>query len=393
MKRTIFTDEHQLFREGFQQFVQKEMVPNNDRWEAEGIISRDIFEKAGENGFLGIDLPEEYGGSGVKDYRFNQIMGEEFDLAGVAAAGSGLGLHNDICIPYFKEYCNDDQKKRWMPGLTDGSLITAIAMSEPGTGSDLASITTTAVKDGETYILNGAKTFISNGINSDLVIVAAKTDLQAGHRGISLLIVEREMQGFERGRNLEKIGRHSQDTAELFFTDVRVPAENLLGEENKGFYYMMFNLPQERLNIAISAVAGTQYAFDLTLEYVKERQAFGQPIGSFQNTRFKMAEIATELELTWAFIDKCVLAHNLKNLTADEAAMAKWWATELQKRAIDQCLQFFGGYGYMDEYPISRLWRDGRVQSIYGGTTEIMKEIVKILAMRLRSMNKEITKH
>lgn len=376
MKRTIFTDEHQLFREGFQQFVQKEMVPNNDRWEAEGIISRDIFEKAGENGFLGIDLPEEYGGSGIKDYRFNQIMGEEFDLAGVAAAGSGLGLHNDICIPYFKEYCNDDQKKRWMPGLTDGSLITAIAMSEPGTGSDLASITTTAVKDGETYILNGAKTFISNGINSDLVIVAAKTDLQAGHRGISLLIVEREMQGFERGRNLEKIGRHSQDTAELFFTDVRVPITNLLGEENKGFYYMMFNLAQERLNIAVSAVAGTQYAFNLTLDYVKERQAFGQPIGKFQNTRFKMAEIATELEFAWAFIDKCSMALNDGELTAEEAAMAKWWTTELQKRAIDECLQFHGGYGYMDEYPISRLWRDGRVQSIYGGTTEIMKEII-----------------
>ena len=376
MKRTIFTDEHQLFREGFQQFVQKEMVPNNDRWEAEGIISRDIFEKAGENGFLGIDLPEEYGGSGVKDYRFNQIMGEEFDLAGVAAADSGRGLHNDICIPYFKEYCNDDQKKRWMPGLTDGSLITAIAMSEPGTGSDLASITTTAVKDGETYILNGAKTFISNGINSDLVIVAAKTDLQAGHRGISLLIVEREMQGFERGRNLEKIGRHSQDTAELFFTDVRVPITNLLGEENKGFYYMMFNLAQERLNIAVSAVAGTQYAFNLTLDYVKERQAFGQPIGKFQNTRFKMAEIATELEFAWAFIDKCSMALNDGELTAEEAAMAKWWTTELQKRAIDECLQFHGGYGYMDEYPISRLWRDGRVQSIYGGTTEIMKEII-----------------
>ena len=376
MKRTIFTDEHQLFREGFQQFVQKEMVPNNDRWEAEGIISREIFEKAGENGFLGIDLPEEYGGSGVKDYRFNQIMGEEFDLAGVAAAGSGLGLHNDICIPYFKEYCNADKKKRWMPGLTDGSLITAIAMSEPGTGSDLASITTTAVKDGETYILNGAKTFISNGINSDLVIVAAKTDLQAGHRGISLLIVEREMQGFERGRNLEKIGRHSQDTAELFFTDVRVPTTNLLGEENKGFYYMMFNLAQERLNIAVSAVAGTQYAFNLTLDYVKERQAFGQPIGKFQNTRFKMAEIATELEFAWAFIDKCSMALNDGELTAEEAAMAKWWTTELQKRAIDECLQFHGGYGYMDEYPISRLWRDGRVQSIYGGTTEIMKEII-----------------
>ena len=376
MERTIFESEHHLFRESFRQFVDKEIVPNNQTWEEKGVIDRSLFEIAGSNGFLGIDIPQEFGGGGSADYRFNQIMQEEFDMAGVAAAASGLGLHNDICIPYFLEFCSDEQRERWLPGLVSGQYITAIAMSEPGTGSDLAAISTTATKDGDSFVLNGAKTFISNGIISDLVIVAAKTNPEAGHRGVSLLIVERGMEGFERGRNLDKVGRHSQDTAELFFTDVRVPAENLLGEENKGFYYMMFNLPQERLNIAISAVAGTQYAFDLTLEYVKERQAFGQPIGSFQNTRFKMAEIATELELTWAFIDKCVLAHNLKNLTADEAAMAKWWATELQKRAIDQCLQFFGGYGYMDEYPISRLWRDGRVQSIYGGTTEIMKEIV-----------------
>ena len=376
MERTIFESEHHLFRESFRQFVDKEIVPNNQTWEEKGVIDRSLFEIAGSNGFLGIDIPQEFGGGGIADYRFNQIMQEEFDMAGVAAAASGLGLHNDICIPYFLEFCSDEQRERWLPGLVSGQYITAIAMSEPGTGSDLAAISTTATKDGDSFVLNGAKTFISNGIISDLVIVAAKTNPDAGHRGVSLLIVERGMEGFERGRNLDKVGRHSQDTAELFFTDVRVPAENLLVEEIKGFYYMMFNLPQERLNIAISAVAGTQYAFDLTLEYVKERQAFGQPIGSFQNTRFKMAEIATELELTWAFIDKCVLAHNLKNLTADEAAMAKWWATELQKRAIDQCLQFFGGYGYMDEYPISRLWRDGRVQSIYGGTTEIMKEIV-----------------
>ena len=376
MERTIFESEHHLFRESFRQFVDKEIVPNNQTWEEKGVIDRSLFETAGSNGFLGIDIPQEFGGGGIADYRFNQIMQEEFDMAGVAAAASGLGLHNDICIPYFLDFCSDEQRERWLPGLVSGQYITAIAMSEPGTGSDLAAISTTATKDGDSFVLNGAKTFISNGIISDLVIVAAKTNPEAGHRGVSLLVVERGMEGFERGRNLDKVGRHSQDTAELFFTDVRVPAENLLGEANKGFYYMMFNLPQERLNIAISAVAGTQYAFDLTLEYVKERQAFGQPIGSFQNTRFKMAEIATELELTWAFIDKCVLAHNLKNLTADEAAMAKWWATELQKRAIDQCLQFFGGYGYMDEYPISRLWRDGRVQSIYGGTTEIMKEIV-----------------
>ena len=376
MERTIFNEEHDLFRDTFKQFIEKEMVPRNETWEKNGIVDRELFEKAGGSGFLGIDLPEKFGGGGISDYRFNQIMGEEFDLAGVATAGSGIGLHNDICVPYFKEYCNDEQMERWMPGLINGSLITAIAMSEPGTGSDLASISTTAVKDGESYVLNGAKTFISNGINSDLVIVAAKTQPESRHRGISLLIVERGMEGFERGRNLEKVGRHSQDTAELFFTDVRVPSENLLGEENQGFYYMMFNLPQERLNIAVSAVAGTQYAFNITLDYVKERHAFGQPVGSFQNSRFKMAEIATELEFAWAFIDKCSLALTLGELSAEEAAMAKWWTTELQKRAIDECLQLHGGYGYMDEYPISRLWRDGRVQSIYGGTTEIMKEIV-----------------
>ena len=376
MERMIFEEDHELFRNTFKQFVDKEMVPFNETWEKNGIVDRELFEKAGESGFLGIDLPQKYGGGGINDYRFNQIMGEEFDFAGVATAGSGIGLHNDICVPYFREYCNVEQKQRWMPGITKGSLITAIAMSEPGTGSDLASISTTAIKDGESYVLNGAKTFISNGINSDLVIVAAKTQPDSKHRGISLLIVERGMEGFERGRNLKKAGRHSQDTAELFFSDVRIPAENLLGEENEGFYYMMFNLPQERLNIAISAVAGTQYAFDLTLEYVKERKAFGKAIGSFQNSRFKMAEIATELEFAWAFIDKCSLALTRGELTAEEAAMAKWWTTELQKRAIDQCLQLHGGYGYMDEYPISRLWRDGRVQSIYGGTTEIMKEII-----------------
>ena len=376
MDRPIFEEDHELFRDTFKQFVEKEMVPYNEIWEENGIVDRELFQKAGESGFLGIDLPEKFGGGGINDYRFNQIMGEEFDLAGVATAGSGIGLHNDICLPYFKEYCNDEQMERWMPGLTNGSLITAIAMSEPGTGSDLASISTTAVKDGESYVLNGAKTFISNGINSDLVVVAAKTQPESRHRGISLLIVERDMKGFERGRNLEKVGRHSQDTAELFFTDVRVPSENLLGEENQGFYYMMFNLPQERLNIAVSAVAGTQYAFNITLDYIKERHAFGQPVGSFQNSRFKMAEIATELEFAWAFIDKCSLALTKGELSAEEAAMAKWWTTEFQKRAIDECLQLHGGYGYMDEYPISRLWRDGRVQSIYGGTTEIMKEIV-----------------
>ncbi|MFN3220269.1 MAG: acyl-CoA dehydrogenase family protein [Acidimicrobiales bacterium] len=376
MERTIFTPEHDLFRESFRQFVQREIVPNNEKWEAAGIVDRSLFEAAGAAGFLGIAVPEEFGGGGSDDFRFSLIMGEELDAAGVAGAGSGIGLHNDIVLPYFMEYCDDEQKQRWLPGLCSGELISAIAMSEPGAGSDLAGMATTAVRDGDTYIVNGSKTFISNGIISDVVVVAVKTDLEAKHRGITLLVLERGMEGFERGRNLDKIGRHSQDTAELSFTDVRVPVENRLGEEGKGFYYMMFNLPQERLNIAISAVAGSQYAFDVTLDYVKERTAFGQPVGSFQNSKFKMAEMATELEIAWTFLDRCVLAHNDRALTAEEAAMAKWWTTELQKRVTDQCLQLHGGYGYMEEYPIARAWRDGRVQSIYGGTTEIMKEII-----------------
>jgi alkylation response protein AidB-like acyl-CoA dehydrogenase len=375
MERIHFDDDHQLFREGFRQFVATEVVPNNDEWEAAGICDRSMFTKAGAAGYLGTQIPEELGGGGVDDYRFNQIMVEEFESAGVGSAGSGIGLHNDIVIPYFLEYCNDEQKQRWMPGLASGELISGIAMSEPGVGSDVGSVATTAVLDGDEYIVNGSKTFISNGILADAIVVALRTGPDR-HRGVTLLVIERDTPGFERGRNLDKIGRHSQDTAELSFMDCRVPVANRLGEENKGFYYMMFNLAQERLNIAVSAVAAARYSFDMTLAYVKERQAFGQPIGSFQSNRFAMAEMATEIEIGQAFVDRCVVAHLKSELTAEEAAMAKWWTTELQKRVNDECLQMFGGYGYMDEYEISRAWRDGRVQTIYGGTTAIMKEII-----------------
>jgi alkylation response protein AidB-like acyl-CoA dehydrogenase len=375
MERTHFDEDHQLFREGFRQFVATEMVPNNDAWEAAGICDRSMFTAAGAAGYLGTQIPEELGGGGVDDYRFNQVMVEEFESAGVGSAGSGLGLHNDIVIPYFLEYCNDEQKQRWMPGLASGGLISGIAMSEPGVGSDVGNVATSAVRDGDEYIVNGSKTFISNGILADAIVVALRTGPDR-HRGVTLLVIERDTPGFERGRNLDKIGRHSQDTAELSFMDCRVPVANRLGEENKGFYYMMFNLAQERLNIAVSAVAGARYSFDMTLAYVKERQAFGQPIGSFQSNRFSMAEMATEIEIGQSFVDRCVVAHLEKRLTADEAAMAKWWTTELQKRVNDECLQMFGGYGYMDEYEISRAWRDGRVQTIYGGTTAIMKEII-----------------
>jgi alkylation response protein AidB-like acyl-CoA dehydrogenase len=376
MERTLYSEEHDLFRDAFRQFVAKEALPHVEEWEHAGIVDRSLFEAAGAAGFLGIAVPEADGGGGSPDYRYSMIMTEEFERVGAGTAGSGIMLHNDIVLPYLLEYCTDEQRQRWLPGVCNGELITAIAMSEPGTGSDLASIATSAVRDGDTYVVNGAKTFISNGINADLVVAAVTTEPAARHRGITLLVIERGMEGFERGRNLDKIGRHSQDTAELFFTDVRVPVSNRLGDEGRGFYYMMFNLPQERLGIAASAVAAAQYAFDLTLEYVTTRTAFGQPIGSFQNSRFAMAEMATELKIAWSFLDECVKAHNHKALSAEEAAMAKWWTTELQKRINDQCLQLHGGYGYMEEYPIARAWRDGRVQAIYGGTTEIMKEIV-----------------
>ncbi len=375
MERTHFTEDHQLFREAFRQYVATEVVPNNPAWEAAGICDRSLFTAAGASGFLGTQIPEEFGGGGSDDYRFNQIMTEEFELAGVGSAGSGVCLHNDIVIPYFLEYCNDEQKQRWLPGLCSGELISAIAMSEPGVGSDLGNLSTTAVQDGDEYIVNGSKTFISNGINGDLVVAAVRTGPDR-HRGITLLVIERDTPGFERGRNLDKVGRHCQDTAELSFMDCRVPIANRIGEENRGFYSMMFNLPQERLNIAVSAISAARYSFDLTLDYITGRQAFGQPVGAFQNSRFAMAEMATEIEIGQTFVDRCVLMHTQGKFTAEEAAMAKWWTTELQKRVNDKCLQLHGGYGYMDEYEISRAWRDGRVQTIYGGTTEIMKEIV-----------------
>ena len=304
------------------------------------------------------------------------MIDEEIQAAGVGGAGLGMSLHNDICLPYFLAYCTDEQRARWLPGIASGELVTAVAMTEPGIGSDLASMTTTAIRDGDHYVVNGSKTFITNGINADLVITAVKTDPTQKHRGISLLILERGMEGFERGRNLEKLGLHSQDTAELFFTDVSVPVDNLLGTEGNGFIQLVHNLPQERLSIAVAGVAAAKAALGWTLEYVKERTAFGQSVGSFQNSRFVLAELATEVEVAQVFVDRCVVALNDGVLTAEEAAMAKWWCTELQKRAVDRCLQLHGGYGYMLEYPIARAYADARITTIYGGTTEIMKEII-----------------
>ncbi len=374
--RDLFDDEHQAFRESFARFVEQEVTPHYLQWEADGIASRDLYANAARYGFVGMAIPEEYGGGGSSDFRFNQVIAEELALAGIGGAGLGLTLHNDVTTPYFLDVCDDEQKQRWLPGIASGELITAIAMTEPGTGSDLAGIATTAIRDGDEYRLNGSKTFITNGINSDLIIVAAKTDPSERHAGISLLVIERGMVGFERGRNLDKIGMHSQDTAELFFTDVRVPAANLLGDEGKGFHYLTANLAQERLSIAITGVAAARAALNWTVEYVQERTAFGQPIGAFQNTKFVLAEIKTEVDVAQAFVDQCVLRLNDGTLSPADAAQAKWWCTELQNRAVDRCVQLFGGYGYMTEYPIARAYVDSRVTSIYGGTSEVMKTII-----------------
>jgi alkylation response protein AidB-like acyl-CoA dehydrogenase len=376
MERTLFDAEHEMFRESVRGFIAQEVVPHHEEWEHAGLVDRELFRKAGAQGFLGMAVPEELDGGGVEDFRYNVVILEEVQRADVNAAGLGWTLHNDICLPYFLTLCDDEQKARWLPGIASGDLITAIAMTEPGIGSDLASMATTAIRDGDDYIVNGSKTFITNGINADLVITAVKTDPSQRHAGMSLVVVERGMPGFDRGRNLEKIGLHAQDTAELFFTDVRVPVANRLGEEGSGFRSLVGKLPQERLSIAITGVAAARRALDLTLDYVKERKAFGTPIGSFQNSRFRLAEMATEIEIAQTFVDRCVLALNAGTLTAEEAAMAKWWCTELQKRVVDTCLQLHGGYGYMLEYPIARAYADARITTIYGGTTEIMKEII-----------------
>ena len=374
--RAIFDDTHEAFRDSFASFIAKEMSPHYMEWEAAGIAPREIFAAAGANGFLGMQIPEEYGGGGSDDFRFNQVIAEEFAYAGIGGAGLGITLHNDITIPYYLELCSDEQKQRWLPQIASGELITAIAMTEPGTGSDLASIGTTAVRDGDVYVVNGSKTFITNGINSDLVIVVAKTDPTARHTGMTLLVAERGMPGFERGRNLEKIGNHSQDTAELFFDDVRIPVANRLGEEGQAFRYLSSNLAQERLSIAVTGVASARAALDWTIEYVKERKAFGTSVGAFQNTKFVLAEVKTAVDVAQAYVDQCVLALNAGTLTPAEAAQAKYWCTDLQKEAADRCLQFFGGYGYTIEYPIARAYADARVTSIYGGTNEIMKTII-----------------
>ncbi|WP_210650317.1 acyl-CoA dehydrogenase family protein [Nocardioides sp. SYSU D00065] len=371
---SILEQEHEDFRAVVRAFLDKEVVPFHEQWERDGIVDREVWRRAGERGLLCFDVDEAYGGPGIRDFRYNMVLAEEAARAG--ATGPGFAVHTDIIVPYLSALGTEEQKQRWLPGCVSGDLVTAIAMTEPGAGSDLQGIRTTAVDAGDHYVLNGSKTFISNGILADLVVVVCRTDPDAGHEGISLLVVERGMAGFERGRNLAKMGLHAQDTAELSFTDVRVPKANLLGAEGSGFVALMENLPQERISIACIAVAAVEHVLDLCLTYAKERQAFGRPIGTFQHNRFVLAEMATEAHIARVFINDCVLRLNAGQVDTSLASMAKWWTTELQKRAVDAGVQLHGGYGYMDEYPIAKAYTDSRVQTIYGGTTEIQKEII-----------------
>ncbi len=370
----LYTSEHEDFRKTARTFYEREVLPHHDQWEKDGIVPRGLWVKAGEAGLLCFDVPEEYGGPGVEDFRYNVILSEEQTRAGVS--GPGFSVHTDIIVPYLSSLGTDEQKQRWLPGTVSGEIITAIAMTEPGAGSDLQGVRTTAVDKGDHYLLNGSKTFISNGINADLVIVVARTDPEAGHKGISLLVVERGMEGFERGRNLDKVGLHAQDTAELSFADVPVPKENLLGKEGEGFIYLMMNLPQERLIIAAQAVAACEAIVEMCLDYAKTREAFGKPIGKFQHNRFLIAEMATETRVARAFVNECLEKHLEGKLTAVDASMAKWHATELQNKLVNQGVQLHGGYGYMMEFPIAKAYLDSRISTIYGGTTEIQKEII-----------------
>jgi alkylation response protein AidB-like acyl-CoA dehydrogenase len=374
MTRTLFEPEHEAFREAVGTFLDKEAVPYHEQWEQDGIVDREVWAKAGAQGLLGLQLPEEYGGGGTPDFRFNAVIGEEMTSRGIY--GCAFPLFNDMIAPYLVAGASPEQATRWFPGLCAGTTIAAIAMTEPGAGSDLQAIRTTAVDAGDHYVLTGQKTFISNGILADLVVVVARTDPEAGRQGISLLVVERGMEGFERGRNLDKIGQHAQDTAELFFDHVAVPKENLLGREGSGFVQLMTNLAQERLSIAVSAAAACESLVEMSLAYVKERSAFGRPIGTFQHTPSTVAERPMQAHIARVFIDDCVARHVRGELDASTASMAKWWTTELQNRIADRAVQLFGGYGYMSEYPVARAFVNSRVQTIYGGTTEIQKEII-----------------
>ena len=375
LHRTAYTDDHEAFRSTVRQFVAKEIEPNADKWDAEGLVPKDVWPKAGELGLLCPTVPEAYGGLGL-DFGYNSIINEEFGYNTDVA--TGFSLQTDIVANYLIEYGSEEQKAHWLPKMVSGEIVTAIAMTEPGTGSDLQGMRTTAKKDGNHYVINGAKTYITNGQNADLILVCVKTDpdAQPAYKGVSIVLVEADREGFKRGRNLDKIGLDAADTSELFFEDVRVPITNCLGAEGMGFIYLMTELPQERLSIAIGAQAAAQRTFDQTVEFVRERKAFGKPILDFQNTRFVLADLKTKLQVGWAHIDWALARHLKRELTPEEASSAKLWHTELQGEMVDKCLQLHGGAGFMNEYPIAKQFRGARVTRIFGGTSEIMKELI-----------------
>jgi acyl-CoA dehydrogenase len=373
IERTLFSEDHRMFRDAVRRFMEQEVVPHHDRWEEQGFVDREVWQKAGANGLLCATMPEAYGGAGA-DKLYSIVVMEE--TARVNATGLGFGLHSEIVAPYILHYGSEEQKRRFLPKMASGEAIGAIAMSEPAAGSDLQGVKTTATRSGDVYVLNGSKTFITNGWHADVVIVVAKTNPKAGAKGTSLLLVEQGMKGFEKGKRLKKVGMKAQDTSELFFDNVEVPATNLLGNENEGFAYLMQELPWERLQIAIGGVENAQAAIDWTSDYVKERKVFGTTVSSFQNTRFKLAELQTEVQIARVFVDKCIELLMTGQLDTATASMAKYWCSDLQCKVIDECVQLHGGYGYMWEYPIARAFADARVQRIYGGTNEIMKEVI-----------------
>ncbi|MFE0752132.1 acyl-CoA dehydrogenase family protein [Gordonia sp. NPDC058843] len=376
MRRTLFETEHEDFRATVGSFLDREMVPQQAKWSAQGHIDRSCFESAGRLGLLGVAAPEELGGGGVDDFRYNVVLNEEIHARGLNGPGLGFTLHNDIVLPYLLKFADTEQQRRWLPAMCDGTAIGAVAMTEPGAGSDLAAIGTEARREGDHYVVNGSKTFISNGINADVVVTAVKTDPTQRHRGMSLLVLERGMAGFERGRRLEKVGLHAQDTAELSFVDVIAPVANRLGEEGEGFTLLAECLVQERLSIAVTAIAAARAALEGTVAYVRDRELFGRTLAEFQNARFVLADIATEVEIGQVYVDRAVSEHMAGELTPSSAAKAKWWTTELQKSVVDKCVQLHGGYGYMLETPIGRAYQDARITTIYGGATEVMKEII-----------------
>ncbi len=373
--RAGYEPEHDAVRAVARDFVAATIAPSHQEWESAHRVDRSLFTEAGKLGLLGFSVPEEHGGPGVEDYRYNAVFIDEVARSGAASEAIAFSLQNDVVMPYLTDMTTDDQKARWLPGAVSGETILGIAMTEPGTGSDLTGIRTSAVRDRDSYVVNGAKTFISNGQNGDLFVVAVRTSPDR-HGGLSLLVVEADTPGFERGRNLDKIGLLAQDTSELSFTDMRVPVENMLGSDGDGFGQLIHNLPQERLSLSVGAVAAAEGIFATTIDYVKDRKAFGSPISSFQNTRFVLAQVSTELDLARTYLEDCIAEHVAGELTAARAARLKMWTTELQVSVADRCLQLHGGYGYMREYPVSRAFVDARIQTIYGGTSEIMKTII-----------------